>query len=150
MPPYENQSMHDMHGLLQQLDTLNAGHAPEHLEWPSLPSIRDIKDQARAGAKKVSDTANAASKKAQEMYNGLASEEEVILHEFSTKDEAERKEVMGLLLVSNEIRDKYTHLLEIMVKSSTLKPAIMKNWYQNGISETLQKKIYIEKHPKPA
>jgi hypothetical protein len=47
MPPYENQSLHDMHALLQQFDTLKAGHAPEHLEvkifgkevtLPSLPS----------------------------------------------------------------------------------------------------------------
>ena len=32
MPPYENESLHDMHALMQQLDTLNAAHAPEHLE----------------------------------------------------------------------------------------------------------------------
>ena len=32
MPTYENQSLHDMHALLQQFDTLKAGHAPEHLE----------------------------------------------------------------------------------------------------------------------
>ncbi len=32
MPPYQNDSLHDMHALMQQLDTLNAGHAPEHLE----------------------------------------------------------------------------------------------------------------------
>ena len=147
MPPYENQSMHDMHGLLQQLDTLNAGHAPEHLEWPSLPSIRDIKDQARAGAKKVSDTANAASKKAQEMYNGLASEEEVILHAFSNTPDEQKKEQMGLLLVSNEIRDKYTHLLEIMVKSPTFKPIIMQEWYPSGIKEPLQREVYAKMHP---
>jgi hypothetical protein len=32
MPPYENESLHDMHALMQQLDTLNAAHSPEHLE----------------------------------------------------------------------------------------------------------------------
>jgi len=32
MPPYQNDSLHDMHALMQQLDTLNAAHAPEHLE----------------------------------------------------------------------------------------------------------------------
>ncbi len=34
MPPYQNESLHDMHALMQQLDTLNAGHAPEYLEMP--------------------------------------------------------------------------------------------------------------------
>jgi hypothetical protein len=32
MPPYQNDSLHDMHALMQQLDTLNAAHEPEHLE----------------------------------------------------------------------------------------------------------------------
>ncbi len=32
MPPYQNDSLHDMHALMQQLDTLNAAHAPDHLE----------------------------------------------------------------------------------------------------------------------
>jgi hypothetical protein len=31
MPPYENESLHDMHALMQQLDTLNAAHSPEYL-----------------------------------------------------------------------------------------------------------------------
>jgi hypothetical protein len=45
MPPYQNESLHDMHALMQQLDTLNAAHAPEHLEageWPKMPSIPDV------------------------------------------------------------------------------------------------------------
>jgi len=32
MPPYQNESLDDMHALMQQFDTLNAAHAPEHLE----------------------------------------------------------------------------------------------------------------------
>jgi hypothetical protein len=31
MPPYQNESLHDMHALMQQLDTLNAAHLPEYL-----------------------------------------------------------------------------------------------------------------------
>ena len=56
MPPYENQSMHDMHALMQQLDTLNAGHAPEHLEmWDSLPDVGFDKAMKKAG-KAAADT----------------------------------------------------------------------------------------------
>ena len=53
MPPYENQSLHDMHALLQQFDTLNAAHAPEHLEWPSMPDLGITK--TLTGAKKAAE-----------------------------------------------------------------------------------------------
>ena len=64
MPPYQNESLHDMHALMQQLDTLNAGHAPEHLEWPSMPSMPDVgftKAVKKAG-KAAADTYNKTSK----------------------------------------------------------------------------------------
>jgi hypothetical protein len=32
MPPYQNDSLHDMHALMQQLDNLNVGNKPDHLE----------------------------------------------------------------------------------------------------------------------
>ena len=134
MPPYENQSMHDMHGLLQQLDTLNAGHAPEHLEM-----FEGLKDAAKSMYKKGNDLVLSNTNR--------ATEEEVIVHEFSNTPDYKKKEQMELLLVSNEIRDKYTHLLEIMVKSSTLKPLIMKEWYPNGIKEPLQRSVYAAMHP---
>ena len=56
MPPYENRSLHDMHALMQQLDTLNAAHAPEHLEWPNIPSMPDL-----GITKKIKETVKAAS-----------------------------------------------------------------------------------------
>ena len=56
MPPYENRNLRDMHALMQQLDTLNAAHAPEHLEWPNVPSIPDF-----GITKKIKETAKAAS-----------------------------------------------------------------------------------------
>jgi hypothetical protein len=34
MPPYQNESLHDMHALMQQLDDLNAAHALDHLGAP--------------------------------------------------------------------------------------------------------------------
>ena len=55
MPPYQNENLHDMHGLLKQLDTLNSAHAPEHLEV----GITDyITDTLKGAAKKASDTYN--------------------------------------------------------------------------------------------
>jgi hypothetical protein len=43
MPARQNQDLHDMHALLQQLDTLNSMHAPDHLEgWPSMPKMPDL------------------------------------------------------------------------------------------------------------
>ena len=134
MTPYQNESLHDMHGLLQQLDTLNAGHAPEHLEM-----FEGLKDAAKSMYKKGNDLVLSNTNR--------ATEEEVIVHEFSNTPDYKKKEQMGLLLVSNEIRDKYNHLLEIMVKSSTFKPLIMKEWHPNGIPETLQKSVYAAMHP---
>ncbi len=134
MPPYENRSMHDMHGLLQQLDTLNAGHAPEHLEM-----FEGMRDAAKSMYKKGNDLVLSNTNR--------ATEEEVIVHEFSNTPDDKKKKQMRLLLVSDEIKGQYNHLLEIMVKSSTLKPAIMKNWYPTGIPETKQREVYAAMHP---
>jgi hypothetical protein len=48
MPPYQNESLHDMHALIQQLDTLNAGHAPEQWSMPDLGITKTL-----TGAKKA-------------------------------------------------------------------------------------------------
>jgi hypothetical protein len=44
MSSRENQDLHDMHALLQQLDTLNSMHAPDHLGpfLPSMPKMPDL------------------------------------------------------------------------------------------------------------
>jgi len=44
MPSRENQDLHDMHALLQQMETLNSMHAPDHLGpyLPSIPSMPDL------------------------------------------------------------------------------------------------------------
>ena len=57
MPPYENESLHDMHALIQQLDTLNAGHARDDLEFLGMPKMPDfgITDTLKGAAKKASD-----------------------------------------------------------------------------------------------
>ncbi len=65
MPPYQNESLHDMHALMQQLDTLNAGHAPEHLEM--FEGMRDAVKNNKY-AKKIADAAAAVSKKAGDAY----------------------------------------------------------------------------------
>ncbi len=51
MPPYQNESLHDMHALMQQFDTLNAGHAPYHLGMKifgkevTIPFTKTVTDQ---------------------------------------------------------------------------------------------------------
>jgi hypothetical protein len=50
MPPYENESLHDMHALMQQLDTLNAGNTLDHL---GAPKPGDGKDQQATAKKKT-------------------------------------------------------------------------------------------------
>ena len=132
MPAYQNKSLHDMHGLLQQLDTLNAAHAPEHL---------DLFEGLIKAGKSAYNAGN-------DMYMGLVSEEQVILHQFSKKDEFNQTIEMTSLLGSNEIRAENKHLLEIMLTSSKLKPLIMQKWYANGIPDTLRKSVYDEMYPK--
>jgi hypothetical protein len=39
MPPYQNESLHDMHALMQQLDDLNAAHAVDHLGTKKKPVV---------------------------------------------------------------------------------------------------------------
>ena len=55
MPSFKNESLKDMHALLQQLDALNAAHAPEHLEW--VPDL-GITDALKSAGKTVSDAYN--------------------------------------------------------------------------------------------
>jgi hypothetical protein len=132
MPPYENQSLHDMHALMQQLDTLNAAHAPEHLEMFE-GMTNAAKSMYKAGNDMVLSNTNRAT------------EEEVILYEYSKHDKKEDK--LNLLLMSSEIQAKFDELLKDMVKSSTFKPLIMKNWYPKGIPETKQREVYAAMHP---
>jgi hypothetical protein len=51
MPPYQNESLHDMHALMQQLDTLNVKHDTEHAPEPSswLPDLGITKTLKKAG-----------------------------------------------------------------------------------------------------
>ena len=132
MPPYQNESLHDMHGLLQQLDTLNAGHAPEHLEMFE-GMTNAAKSMYKAGNDMVLSNTNRAT------------EEEVILYEYSKDEKKEDK--MNLMLMSGDIRAKFDELLKDMVKSPTFKPLIMKQWYPNGIKEPLQRTVYAAMHP---
>ena len=132
MPPYRNESLHDMHGLLQQLDTLNAGHAPEHLEMFE-GMTNAAKSMYKAGNDMVLSNTNRAT------------EEEVILYQYS-KDE-KKEDALNLLLMSSEIRAKFDELLKDMVKSPTFKPLIMKEWYSTGILETKQREVYAAMHP---
>ncbi len=115
-----------MHGLLQQMDTLNAAHAPEHLDM--------FEGLISAGKSAY----NAGS----DMYNGLVSEEQVIVYEFSLLTKEEQAKKMETLLKSDAIKTKYDQLLQEMVKSSTLKPQIMQSWYAAGIPNTLRKSVY--------
>ena len=133
MPPYQNKSSHDMHALMQQLHTLNAAHAPDRLEFTN-----PFAGMGKAGT----DAGNAMYKKGNDYLNSRASEEQVILHEFSKKDELKQLTDMTSLLGSNEIRAENKHLLEIMLTSAKLKPVIMQKWYPTGISQELQKQIF--------
>ena len=81
MPPYQNESLHDMHALMQQLDTLNAGHAPEHLEWPSMPSVPDF-----GITKKIKETAKAAADTYDKHVNGKDLDKEKQWTDYKTVD----------------------------------------------------------------
>ena len=61
MPPYENQSLHEMHALLQQFDTLNAAHGPEYCEGRFQDAGKAIIAKAKA-AKEAAAAAAAATK----------------------------------------------------------------------------------------
>jgi hypothetical protein len=88
MPPYQNQSLNEMHALLQQFDTLNAGHAPEHLEM-----FEGLK-------KAVTNGYNAAANSEFAMHqSNRATDEEVILYEFSQN--AKKEDALNLMLMSN-------------------------------------------------
>jgi len=136
MSPYQNQSLNEMHALLQQFDTLNAGHAPEHLEM-----FEGLK-------KAVTNGYNAAANSEFAMHQlNRATDEEVILRKFSNKESVQQVIDMGLVINSAETRAELKHLMQIMLKSSTLKPIITQKLYPNGIPETLQREIYAEMHP---
>jgi hypothetical protein len=66
MPPYENQSLHEMHALLQQFDTLNAAHGPEYCEG----RLQDAGKAVIAGAKAAKAAAAAAAASAAAAANG--------------------------------------------------------------------------------
>ena len=152
MPPYENPSMHDMHGLLQQLDTLNAAHAPEHLEmWkPSIPTYKDVKDAANAGAKKVSDTYAATkdivNKKLEEKSSKkLATDQEMINYHFS-KDVPRQAEYLKLVIGSANF--PCTDLFNMMSQSSVMKTDMLAVWYPEGITDEKRTEVYKFLHPK--
>ena len=132
MTPYQNESLHDMHALMQQLDTLNATHAPEHLEM-----LEGMRDAAKSMYKKGNDLVLSNTNR--------ATEEEVIVYEYSKKEKKE--DALNLLLMSSQIRDKFDELLKDMVKSPTFKPIIMTQWYPDGIKEPLQREVYAKMHP---
>jgi hypothetical protein len=150
MPPYENQSLYDMHALLQQFDTLNAAHAPEHLEmW----SIQDMKDAASAGVKKVNDVASAAYKKgsdtytaANQKYNGLATDQEMIDYYFSL--DVERK-ADYLKLVIGTVDFPLADLLKMMSQSSVMKTAMLNTFYPEAITKEKREEVYKAMHPTP-
>jgi hypothetical protein len=164
MPPYENQSMHDMHALIQQFDTLNAAHTPDHLDkW--LPTYQDVKDAANAGAKKVSDTYDstktAVNKKIEDRKESsekkatekdqrtrqLATDQEMIDYRFS-QDVPRQAEYLKLVIGS--VNFPLADLLKMMSQSSVMKTAILNTWYPEGISEEKRKQVYEANHPKPA
>jgi hypothetical protein len=121
-----------MHALMQQLDTLNSAHAPDRLEM------------FEAFTKAGKNAYNAAANSEFTMHQlGRATDDEVILYEFSKKDHMTQIGDIGNIINSNEVRADLKHLLETMLKSSTLKPVIMQKWYANGpITEQLQRQVF--------
>ena len=130
MPPYQNQSLNEMHALLQQFDTLNAGHAPEHLEM-----FEGLK-------KAVTNRYNAAANSEFAMHQlNRATDEEVILYEFSQN--ANKEDALNKMLMSNEIRANSDELLKGMLKSDQFKSIIMNQWYSNRpITEQIQREVF--------
>ena len=134
MPPYQNESLHDMHALLQQLDTLNAMHSPDHLEmfegW-----TKNFNKLKKSGNDMVLSATNRAT------------EEEVIVYEYSQTEKKE--DMLNMLLMTTPARAQYDELLKNMVKSPTLKKIIMDEWYKSGIDEPKQRSVYAKMHPTP-
>ena len=81
MPPYQNDSLHDMHALMQQLDTLNAAHAPEHLEG-IMDTMRKAIKGTTAG-KAIADAydkhVNGKNISKEDMWHGYTTTEEKII-----------------------------------------------------------------------
>jgi hypothetical protein len=151
MPPYQNESLHDMHALIQQLDALNAAHAPEHLEWPSLPTYKDVKDAANAGAKKVADTYNSAkdtvNKKMEERDQSskkLATDQEMIDYHFS-KDVPRKEDYLKLVIGSTNF--PLDDLLKMMSQSSVMKTAMLNTFYPEVITNEKRGEAYTAMHP---
>ncbi len=121
-----------MHGLLQQLDTLNAAHAPEHLEM--------FESFKKAGT----DAYNAAANSEFALHQqSRATDQEVILYEYSKREKKE--DDLNLLLMSTGIRAKSDELLKVMIQSPTIKQIIMQNWYINRpITAEIQKDIFAK------
>ena len=61
MPPYQNESLHDMHALMQQLDDLNAAHALDHLGVKN-DSQKPAAKPKKPPQKKAAETAKPATK----------------------------------------------------------------------------------------
>ena len=154
MPPYQNENLHDMHGLLKQLDTLNAAHAPEHLEMltPKMPTYKDVKDAANAGAKKISDTYAATkdtvNKKLEERgqtSKKLATDQEMINYHFSS-DVPRQAEYLKLVIGSANF--PCTDLFNMMSQSSVMKTGMLAVWYPEGITDEKRTEVYTFLHPK--
>ena len=151
MPPYENQSMHDMHGLMQQLDTLNSAHAPEHLEW-TMPTYKDVTDAASAAKKKISDTYAATkdtvNKKLEardQTSKKLATDQEMINYHFS-QDPARQADYLKLVMGSTNF--PCTDLFNMMSQSSVMKADMLAVWYPQGITNEKRTEVYTFLHPK--
>ena len=149
MPPYENQSMHDMHGLLQQLDTLNAAHAPEHLEW-TMPTYKDVTDAASAAKKKISDTyaatKDSVNKKLEERDQSskkLATDQEMIDYHFSM-DVPRKAEYLKLVIGSVDF--PLDDLLKMMSQSSVMKTAMLNTFYPETITTEKRQEVYKAMH----
>ena len=86
MPPYQNESLHDMHALMQQLDDLNAAHALDHLGARKKNETESAQKQPKPAAKPpkppqktVANTAKPVQKQpepdTEDQESGLATEQ---------------------------------------------------------------------------
>jgi hypothetical protein len=112
---------------------LNAGHAPDHLE---------MKNPFSGVTKAVTDTYNAAANSEFTMHQlNRATDEEVILYEFSQK--TNKEDALNLMLMSNEIRANSDEFLKHLLKSPKIKSIIMNQWYSNRpITEQIQRDVF--------
>ena len=150
MPPYENQSMHDMHALLQQFETLNAAHAPEHLEW-RLPTVKDVTDAGNAAANKVTGTIKSAkdavNKKLEQRDQSskkLATDQEMIDYHLSL-DVASKAEYLKLVI--GRVDFPLADLLKMMSQSSVMKTAMLNTFYTEAITDAKRADVYKAMHP---